>query len=200
MAQQPTRNRFRTSLTTGTDYSQTPKLTFAPLKISEEGITTREAQLQMQKLENQGNEWDLLAAEFELHTKKHNAHAKQFGAIQAEFGAATAQVTAKTSALALEEAGANYSVQKGRTELALAKVPVMEFQNQIQWGMLLDQVAALELESKKLHEDVEHTRAMNNLNGYDTQVPLELPDFKRPTFTTPSWGLSPQEVKQVQGD
>jgi hypothetical protein len=85
------------SVTLGDNYYSPVKPFGRRLAVAGVGITDKERDQQLAKLQNVGNAWLVQSKRFEVQKQMHNAHQKQFEAMGAGVQAATSLTNASTT-------------------------------------------------------------------------------------------------------
>lgn len=176
----PILNKFRTSITTGGDYSSPGRPTPIKLTVSQDGINTREAQTRIQKLTNIKNEWDVIGAEADVRKSMNVAHQKTYEAMGSEISAAAAFVGASTAYYGWETAVARNQIAEGERNLAVASVPIELNRQATELQRIVLTAEQTALEANRLQDDVNHVRVMNALNGYNTDITIPVAIYNQP--------------------
>lgn len=158
---------------------------FQPLTIPDEGLTQRKRDIEIQKLQNKQNAWDVKTKEGELNKAQHLAHKALFEAGQSRIDAGSALNNAETSYYKYQKGIADKTVAQSERDLAVFSVPVIAQQHKLNFEKLQVEVEKLALEVKKIDEDRDHQEVMNRLNGYETNLAMpriEMPELKLPNF------------------
>lgn len=167
--------------------------TFQPLTIPDKGLTQRERDIEIQKLQNQQNAWDVKTKESELSKAQHLAHKALFESGQSRIDAGSALNNAETSYYKYQKGLADKTVAQSERDLAVFSVPVIHQQHKLNFEKLQVEVEKLALEVKKIDEDRDHQEVMNRLNGYETNLVMpriEMPELRLPNFGGNSNGNS----------
>ncbi|MBD2730929.1 hypothetical protein H6G96_32580 [Nostoc sp. FACHB-892] len=187
MAQLPTLNKFRKLNRTPEDYtpSKVRELGVPTIKISEQGMCDREAEEYLRLRQNQANELRCIQADFKLLSEFDTTYKTAYGTVQTAIDTATQIKNTETASYLLDGAEARATIEGGKAALERAKVPVAQFQQQLDWSNLLNQISSLNLQSIKVKEDVDHQERMHTLNGYS--LPQSIPQFEMPRFKVPEF-------------
>lgn len=111
-------------MTLGSNY-QSPIKPFAKkLTVPGEGITDKQRDLELAKLQNIGNKWQVIGKRFEVEKQMHNAHQKQFDAMGAGVQAATSLVNASTTWNKYQTAVANNRISGSEKNVAIKSIPI----------------------------------------------------------------------------
>ena len=112
------------SVTFGDNYYSPVKPFGKRLTTLKEGITDKERDLQLAKLQNVGNAWQVAGKRFEVQKQMHNAHQKQFEAMGAGVTAATALTNASTTWNKYQVAVADNRVSRAEKNTAIKGVAI----------------------------------------------------------------------------
>lgn len=159
--------------------------TFQPISVPDKGVTQRQRDIEIQKLQNVQNAWDVETKKGEVGKAQHLAHKALFEAGQARIDAGTALNNAESSFFKYQKGLADKTIAQSERDLAIFSVPVIAKQHNLNFQKLQIEVEKLALETEKLDEDREHQEVMNRLNGYETNLAfprLEMPELRLPNF------------------
>ncbi len=113
-----------TSITLGANY-QSPVKPFAKrLAVPSEGITDKQRDLELAKLQKIGNKWQVLGKHFEVEKQMHNAHQKQYDAMGAAVQTGTSLVNAATTWNKYQVAVANNRISRSEKNTAIRSIEV----------------------------------------------------------------------------
>ncbi|WP_375495311.1 hypothetical protein [uncultured Nostoc sp.] len=112
------------SVTFGDNYYSPVKPFGRRLTVPGEGITDKERDQQLAKLQNVGNAWQVAGKRFEVQKQMHNAHQKQFEAMGAGVQAATALTNASTTWNKYQVAVADNRVSRAEKNTAIKGVAI----------------------------------------------------------------------------
>lgn len=178
----PTLTQFRKPLTRGADYSVAVKPKLDQLTVSATGKTKHEAELHIANCQRIGNEWDMLAAEFDVQTKIHNTHQKMFAAGTAQINASTTYTQGVTAWHKNQVAISTERIASNEARVAIASVPVEIQKQNVNLEKKKEDLikAKLELEgilvtNAQAREDLSHDKMLARLEGYKIEV--KLPDL-----------------------
>lgn len=112
------------SVTFGDEYHSPVKPFGKRLSVAAEGITDKERDQQLAKLQNIGNSWQVAGKRFEVQKQMHNAHQKQFEAMGAGVQAATSLTNASTTWNKYQVAVADNRVSRAEKNTAIKGVAI----------------------------------------------------------------------------
>lgn len=112
------------SVTFGDEYHSPVKPFGKRLSVAAEGITDKERDQQLAKLQNIGNAWQVAGKRFEVQKQMHNTHQKQFEAMGAGVQAATSLTNASTTWNKYQVAVANNRVSRAEKNTAIKGVAI----------------------------------------------------------------------------
>lgn len=145
-----------------------------PLKLTipEGGMNNRDAALAIEKNALRANAWRVQASNASVGKERAIAFKSHYEAMSAAIGAGTAFVQAKTGFFNLKEAENRMTIAESAMNLAFASVPVEKARHSLEFEKLKLQLSQTQLEVNKLSDDVKFVKAMNELQGYNTEVLL----------------------------
>lgn len=112
------------SVTLGDNYYSPVKPFGRRLAVAGVGITDKERDQQLAKLQNVGNAWLVQSKRFEVQKQMHNAHQKQFEAMGAGVQAATSLTNASTTWNKYQVAVADNRVSRAEKNTAIIGVAI----------------------------------------------------------------------------
>ncbi|MEH2393849.1 MAG: hypothetical protein V7K21_20020 [Nostoc sp.] len=112
------------SVTFGDNYYSPVRPFGKRLAVAGEGITNNERDIQLAKLQNVGNAWQVQSKRFEVQKQMHNAHQKQFEAMGAGVQAATALTNTSTTWNRYQVAVADNRVSRAEKNTAIKGVAI----------------------------------------------------------------------------
>ncbi|MFN6572433.1 hypothetical protein [Dendronalium sp. ChiSLP03b] len=112
------------SVTFGDNYYSPVKPFGRRLTVAGEGITDKERDQELAKLQNIGNAWQVVGKRFEVQKQMHNAHQKQFEAMGAGVLSATALTNASTTWNKYQVAVADNRVSRAEKNTAIKGVSI----------------------------------------------------------------------------
>jgi len=112
------------SVTFGDEYHSPVKPFGKRLSVAAEGITDKERDQQLAKLQNIGNSWQVAGKRFDVQKQMHNAHQKQFEAMGAGVQAATSLTNASTTWNKYQVAVADNRVSRAEKNTAIKGVAI----------------------------------------------------------------------------
>lgn len=169
------------------------------LVIDGEGITDKEKEIQLAKLQKQGNAWEVMGKRFEVETKMHQTHGKQFTAMGAAVQAGTSLVQANTQWNNYQVAVADNRVSRSNKNTVIQSIAVEVERHQVELEKKkanLDK-SKMELEqalvsNAQMKLDIEHDTVLAEIVGNSV-------DVKLPTFVSNLSGLL-KSVEDIQFD
>ena len=158
---------------------------FQPLTVPDGGLTQRQRDIEIQKLQNTQNAWDVETKKSEVSKSQHLAHKALFEAGQSKIDAGNALNNAEASFYKYQKGLADKTVAQSEKDLAVFSVPIIHQQHKLNFEKLQVEAEKLALEVRKIDEDRDHQEVMNRLNGYETNLAMpriEMPELKLPNF------------------
>lgn len=170
------------------------------LVIDAGGITNKEKEIQLAKLEKLGNAWEVTSKRFEVEAKMHQAHGKQFTAMGAAVQAATGLVQANTSWNNYQTAVADNRISRSNKNIAIQSIAieVEKHNTELEKKKAALDKSKMELEAALISNgqmklDLEHDKILAEIVGNPV-------DVKLPSFVSNLSGLlKPSEDIQFDG-
>lgn len=189
----------QSSVTMGHNYYSPTKPYQKKLVIPTGGITTKEKEIEIAKLDKQKNAWELVGKRAEVETTMHNAHGKTYQAMGAAVTAGTELVKANTTWNNYQATVADNRVSRSNKNVSIQGIAIAVEGHQVELEKKKANLDKSKMELEQLLTSNAQTRLDITHDTVLAEIVGNSVDVKLPTFVSNLSGLL-QPTEDIQFD